>query len=364
MVRYERMLSFVFGASFCCITLVLSIFAQNPSDLTRFVLRASLSLGAAGVAVLLFRQTHFSSHKITVGSAAVMFFTIYLVNPPQLIQDRLDKQSNRLIEEGAYLINRGNVSDGVEKIRQAQGLGVDFVDIPYYLCIFEEGKGDYIRALHYATLALTYINSGKSNVTKITAPAILLERSGLNEELGRLPEAYADAKAANQYSTNSEFLRKQSAFTRGRLALTLGINGDSTTKLGYVTEAAEQLGWLSSNGWPTAWSEIWGPFLLACAQRESAAGEVDSVKIAQMNESQKNIDIFKSYTSTLAGERKMEVQLILSIMYKTNFPLPAGYPIRCTLPSLKEFPFASYRPYSQRVVSATEDGRIATALSK
>lgn len=84
--KWQIIVAFVFGVTFCIVMLVIAIFFPNPTNFQILVFRVILSLSAAGIAALIpgFIKVDIAPY-IKAGGAIAIFIIVYWFNPPMLV---------------------------------------------------------------------------------------------------------------------------------------------------------------------------------------------------------------------------------------------------------------------------------------
>jgi hypothetical protein len=84
--KWQIIVAFIFGVTFCVVMLVIAIFFPDPTNFQILVFRVILSLSAAGIAALIpgFINVNISPY-IKAGGAIAVFIIVYWFNPPMLV---------------------------------------------------------------------------------------------------------------------------------------------------------------------------------------------------------------------------------------------------------------------------------------
>jgi tetratricopeptide (TPR) repeat protein len=294
---YQRMAVFAFGVVFIAVMLFLAVKIPNPSDFQIFVFRTVLGLAAAGIASLIpgFLQIQIAGY-LYAGGAIAVFYLVYSVNPPALVNPSFDPEYQKELRNGDNAITSQNYSAAVGFYSAALTIRPRGEEALYGM-----GKANY-HLERYDTARSHFLSAfeatGKTNGNIAAAIALA------NESLADLNAADRYYEVAAKLLGESSDFGKETIYDRGLLALIRWLRNGSPAETDDSRKAEKWMTrFLESGGAP----QRWATYHLACLRATRATdGTLESSERAALQKAA--LILFDRTTSELLNSRSNKAQ--------------------------------------------------------
>lgn len=331
--RFETLLAFGFGTTFCIVLLVLAFAIKEPSNLAVFVTRVILALSAAGIGavipgILNVAITAIPGVAVRSGGALALGSLVYLVNPPALVQQ--SKQIRSSLMDVQFALARQNLDWAAGKMAEIARILPKCPDVTYLQGVIERKRGHFAIAQEYFSEAEVKEISSESCDIALEPAEISYQQALIFDEEGKIDQAIEKMRQVKRLSVAGSTLYGDSLFEIGRLSLLLLTQQKPQRPENdrLVSDIEQSFTNFLDGQWPGILEKHWAKYHLACLHAHIDCRAEACSNLGRFN-TKYWINQFISEIQTVSVESKNFARYWLWLDQSGFYEYAAGSPVRC-----------------------------------